>query len=84
MPLPFRLAHQTTSHTKLVTGEFSNELRTAAQEALSEAAAEWRSFNEELVPIQQALNDTSRAFTGLSEDMRRRAEQSSRIRNRLH
>ena len=69
-------AHQTRTHTKLVIGEFSNELRTAAQQALSEAASEWRSFNEELVPIQKALNDTARAFTALTENMRSRAEQS--------
>ena len=69
-------AHQTKTHSKIVVGEFSDELRTAAQEALSESAAEWKSFNEELVPIRKALNDTSRAFTALSENMRWRAEQS--------
>ncbi len=66
-------AHQTRTHTKLVMGEFSDELRSAAQKALSKAASDWESFNEELVPIQKALNDTSRAFTALSENMRDRA-----------
>ncbi len=69
-------AYQTRTHTKLVIGEFSSELRTAAQKTLSETASEWRSFNEELVPIQTTLNDTSRAFTALSENMRQRAEQT--------
>ena len=69
-------AHQTRTHTKLVIGEFSSELRTAAQEALSESASEWKTFNDELVPIRKALNDTSREFSALSENMRWQAEQA--------
>lgn len=68
-------AHQTRTHSKLVIGEFSNELRTAAQEALTESASAWSTLNEELVPIRKALNDTSQAFTTLSENMRWKAEQ---------